>query len=135
MSHSEALSPKMAKLQNATIAVILFNTLLLAWSMFDHANEHMIEGFETGCLAFFVIELGMRIDDKGWKQFFSEGWSIFDTAVIVVSLLPVLGMHMSVLRVAKVARLVHLSRHISHLRLLDLVWMKWKKGRDDKRAV
>ena len=50
-------------------------------------------------LAFFVVELAVRIRRAGWRRFFIGRWNCFDAAVIALSTMPVLGVDASLLRV------------------------------------
>jgi hypothetical protein len=68
-------------------------------------------------LAFFAVELAVRLRAAGWRRFFTGRWNSFDTVVVALSFMPVLGVDAPLLRVARLARLVHLTRHVSHLRL------------------
>jgi voltage-gated sodium channel len=72
---------------------------------------------------FFVVELALRLRASRW-QFFRGKWNMFDATVIALSLMPVLGVEASLLRVARLARLVHFARHISHLRLIRLFFVR-----------
>lgn len=106
----------------AVASVIVVNTGLLAWAWLDPAREEIIDHIETVCLAFFVVELALRIRGHGLR-FFRTGWGVADTLIIGLSLLPLLGVDVSLLRVARLARVFHLGRHITHLRLLRLIPM------------
>lgn len=99
--------------------VIVANTALLLWPLLDDTHEVLIDHIETACLLFFAVELLIRIRNHGWS-FFRRPWCVADTAIIMLSVLPVLGASVSLLRVGRLARLVHLSRHISGLRVFRL---------------
>lgn len=105
----------------AVAGVIAVNTGLLVWSLIDSAHAEIIEHIETLCLAFFVVELVLRLRSHGWRRFIKSPWCMFDSSVIALSLMPVLGVDVSLLRIARLARLAHLGRHFSHLRLLRLL--------------
>lgn len=91
-------------------AVIAANTATAIYSMAGGEGVWP-EHFETACLVFFCLELLLRIRHHG-TAFFRSPWSWIDLAIITVSLLPILGASVSVLRVGKIARLFHLGRHI-----------------------
>jgi hypothetical protein len=104
---------------HAVAGVILANTgVLLAGLMVD-GQEHAFEIAHDGFLAFFLVELALRLWRGGWRLL-RKPLNAFDAAVIAASCLPWLGVDASLLRVARLARVVHLARHISHLRLLPL---------------
>ena len=107
-------------------AVIVANTAVLLVSLRCHT-----ELLETAHLVFdlfFVAEIVVRFAGAGCspRRFFAltdptGRWNMFDTTVIGLSLLPILGVNLTVLRVARLARLTHGARHIGHLRLTDLL--------------
>jgi voltage-gated sodium channel len=98
----------------ATACVIVANTGVLVAGLMVEGHEGLFELAHDGCLAFFVVELLVRLRRGGWS-FFKGRWNCFDTAVIALSVTPWLGVDTSLLRLA---RLVHLMRHVSHLRLI-----------------
>jgi len=61
----------------------------------------------------------VRLRRCRWRPhlFARQGGNIVDTIVIVVSLLPVAGAGVSLLRVARLARMLHVARHVTHMRV------------------
>lgn len=104
----------------ASTTVIVTNTAVVVWSLLDHRHEQQLEHLETVCLAFFALELAVRMRMHGWS-FVRRPWCIADTVIIGLSLVPMLGAGVAVLRVGRLARLVHLARHVSGLRVLRLM--------------
>jgi Ion transport protein len=107
------------RFEHVAAGIIIGNTAILAAGLMIDGHEHAFEIAHNACLAFFVCELALRLRASRW-QFFRGKWNCFDTAVIGLSCLPVLGVDASLLRLARLARLVHLVRHVSHLRLFRL---------------
>jgi hypothetical protein len=105
---------------HAVAGVIVANTGSLAAGLVVDGHESAFEMAHTGFVGFFAIELALRLRAGGWR-FLRRPLNAFDTLVIVLSTLPVLGIDASLLRLARLARLVHLVRHISHLRLIRLL--------------
>jgi voltage-gated sodium channel len=109
------------------LAAIVANTGVLAWGLLDHVHEDFIEPLHTGFLVFFCIELAWRVRAAGSiRGFVRSGWNIFDTVVIVLSLMPVflpVGGD-SWLRTARAARIIHSLRHASHLRVADFLRLR-----------
>jgi voltage-gated sodium channel len=97
-------------------AVIVGNVcLVVAGLAFDEGRgEALLEVLHSGCLAFFVFELGLRLRRSGWR-FFAGRWNGFEAALIVASILPALGADAGLLRLARLARLAHLGRHLLHV--------------------
>ena len=108
-------------LRVATTAAIIANLGLVAWGLVDDGHEEFLSAAENVILTFFVVETTTKILLLGPRRFFSDRWNCFDTIVIVVSALPLLGEGLAALRVVRVARVFHLLRHFAHLRLLDLI--------------
>lgn len=115
---SEATHEKLG-FELTVAAVILTNTVASIYMLLAEEAE-WLEHFETACLIFFVCELALRIKHHG-LAFFQSPWSWLDTGIIVLSLLPILGVGVSVLRVGRMARFVHLGRHIAGLRAFRLL--------------
>jgi voltage-gated sodium channel len=113
--------------EKLVLAAIVANTGVLVWSLCDHTHEAIIEPMHTGFLVFFCIELIVRVRSAGsLREFVRSGWNVFDTIVILLSLMPVL---MPVggdswLRTARAARIVHSLRHVSHLRVADFLRLR-----------
>jgi ion transport protein len=87
------------KLNSATTARWPSTRIDLVWLLF-------FEMLHNSILAFFVFELLVRLRQAGTRRFLMGRWNSFDTVVIALSFLPVLGVDASLLRVARMARLV-----------------------------
>lgn len=113
--------------ERITEFVIAGNVAVVIFGLFFHGAEDVLEHVHTGILCWFVVELLVRLHMAGWNpvRFFSDRWAIFDTAVVLLSLLPDLlgGSALRAVRLARIARLAHLVRHISTLRIIEL-WMR-----------
>ncbi|MCZ8164440.1 ion transporter [Silanimonas sp.] len=74
--------------------------------------EGLLEGLFAVSTAWFVIEIALRMlaHGKPLGGFFRNGWNTFDTAIVVLSLLPLAG---GVAIVARLARLLRLLRLVS----------------------
>jgi uncharacterized ion transporter superfamily protein YfcC len=108
--------------EKVVLVTIAANTAVLVWGLCDHHHEELIDPMHTAFLAFFVVELLLRLRAAGsLRGFVSSGWNVFDSVVIGLSLLPVLGVGVTLLRVARGARVLHSLRHVSHLRATGFV--------------
>jgi voltage-gated sodium channel len=98
-----------------THALIAMNALALGVEALP-AMAEPFEGLLGGLFAFstvwFVIEIALRMlaHGKPLGGFFRDGWNTFDTAIVVLSLLPLAG---GVAIVARLARLLRLLRLVS----------------------
>ena len=63
---------------------IILNTVILALNWFDMPNELTIvfDQLNNAFTAIFTIEAFIKITIQG-KQYFKEGWNIFDCVILV----------------------------------------------------
>jgi hypothetical protein len=80
--------------------MIVANTALLVAGMAGLGGE-VVEHAEMGCLVFFAGELVVRLHRCRWRPhvFARQGWNVVDAVIVGLSLLPVLGAGVTVLRV------------------------------------
>lgn len=98
-----------------THALIAMNALALGVEALPAAAEPfegLLEGLFAVSTAWFVVEIVLRMlaHGKPLGGFFRDGWNSFDTAIVVLSLLPLAG---GVAIVARLARLLRLLRLVS----------------------
>ena len=65
-------------------------------------------------LGLFVIEIGLKLFARGGR-FFKNGWNIFDTAIIAISIMPATGAF-AILRTLRVLRVLRLISTVPRLR-------------------
>ncbi len=74
---------------------------------------------DRGITVFFAIEIAIRfIASKGPRDFFSKGWNIFDTIIVIGSLVPVAGSTVFIARLLRIFRVLRLVSMIPELRML-----------------
>lgn len=98
-----------------THALIAVNAIALGVEALPRAGESfegLLEGLFALSTAWFVVEIALRMlaHGKPLAGFFRDGWNTFDTAIVVLSLLPLAG---GVAIVARLARLLRLLRLVS----------------------
>ncbi|MBU2894001.1 ion transporter [Colwellia sp. D2M02] len=107
--------------QFLVIAVIIISALLIG------AKTHRISEnalaillmLDVGVTIFFTIELSIRfLADPQKKQFFKNGWNIFDTIIVIGSLIPSGGTGILLARLLRVFRVLRLVSMIPELRIL-----------------
>jgi voltage-gated sodium channel len=106
-----------------TLGVILFNALLLGlqtYPQLDAEFGHVLSILDQLCLAFFLVELAIRIGAHGSKpqEFFKSGWNVFDFAVVVAALLPGIRENITLLRLARLARVLRSVRIFPQMRII-----------------
>ena len=107
--------------QSFVIAVIVISALTVGAHTYSlHPTvESLLNWMDIGITAFFLIELVIRfIASKGIKSFFSKGWNIFDTIIVLGSLYPAAGSTMLIARLLRIFRVLRLVSMIPELRLL-----------------
>ncbi|GAA3723912.1 voltage-gated sodium channel [Spinactinospora alkalitolerans] len=102
---------------NIVIAVIVLNGISLGMETYEDAFAGMTGYFrmaEHAFVAFFVIELALKVYARGWT-FFRDPWNWFDLIVVGVALIPA-SEGFSVLRLLRILRLLRLISVIPHMR-------------------
>lgn len=107
--------------QGVIIAVILLSALLIG------AKTHNLSANAVAVLAlmdlaitiFFVFEIIIRyLAYPKKKKFFHSGWNIFDTVIVIGSLIPAGGSGVLLARLLRVFRVLRLVSMVPELRLL-----------------
>lgn len=104
------------------VSVIIFSALLLGAKTFElkPATLALLSIIDWGITLFFVLEIGLRfIATPDKKKFFSNGWNLFDTIIVSVSLIPGGGTdQILVARLIRVFRVLRMVSIIPELRVL-----------------
>lgn len=97
--------------------VILFNAVILGLETSAPLMARIgpvLVFLDSACLAFFVAELVMKL--IAWRgRFFTNGWNLFDLAVVGIALVPA-SQGLSVLRALRIVRLMRVVSVIPSLR-------------------
>ena len=102
------------------ICIIILSALLLGTATYDlspQADSALIflDYFVT---IFFCVEILLRFAaEKNKKEFFQDGWNIFDTIIVSFSLIPA-GESALLLRLIRIFRVLRLISFIPELKLL-----------------
>ncbi|KMT66395.1 ion transporter [Catenovulum maritimum] len=104
------------------IFVIIISALEIGAKTYDLPDlalsaTQILDAFIT---LFFVFELAIRfITEPNKKHFFKSGWNVFDTLVVVISLIPINDSEMALLaRLVRVFRVLRMVSIIPELRVL-----------------
>ena len=108
--------------QTSVTVVIIFSSLLVGVSTYD-VDETILrilffsDWFVT---IFFVVEILIRFfSEDRKKDFFKDGWNIFDSIIVTASLIPAgAGSSVMVLRLLRLARLLRVISFIPELRFV-----------------
>lgn len=107
--------------QSFVIFVIIFSALLIGAKTHNLPdNIIMLVGlFDIAITVFFAIEIAIRfVATNNIKLFFSRGWNIFDTLIVVGSLVPASGSSVLLARLLRVFRVLRLVSMVPELRIL-----------------
>ncbi|WOH37777.1 ion transporter [Thalassotalea fonticola] len=107
--------------QGLVISVIIISALLIGAKTHDLPSQviTVLALFDMGITIFFAIEIVIRYlatDSK--SKFFKNGWNIFDSLIVIGSLIPAGGSGVLLARLLRVFRVLRLVSMVPELRLL-----------------
>ena len=102
--------------------MIVFSSLVVGISTYD-VNETFLRVLfisDMFITIYFVIEILIRFfSEEHKKNFFKDGWNIFDSIIVVSSLIPAgAGSSVMVLRLLRLARLLRVISFVPELRFV-----------------
>ena len=108
--------------QTSVTIVIVFSSLLIGVSTYE-INGTLLRVLLAGDVfitVFFVIEILIRFfAEEQKKDFFKDGWNIFDSIIVAASLIPAgAGSSIMVLRLLRLARLLRVISFIPELKFV-----------------
>ena len=108
--------------QTTVTIVILFSSILVGVSTYeiDKGFLRILLISDLFVTIFFVVEILIRFfAEKNKKDFFKDGWNIFDSVIVSASLIPTgAGNSVMVLRLLRLARLLRVISFIPELRFV-----------------
>lgn len=107
--------------QGIVIAVIILSALLIGAKTHNlpEGALKLLAILDLGVTVFFVIEIVIRyLAHPNKKRFFHSGWNIFDTIIVIGSLIPSGGSGVLLARLLRVFRVLRLVSMVPELRLL-----------------
>lgn len=104
------------------VGVILFSALLAGAKTYQlpaGANTLLL-WLDYAITVFFLIEISIRfVGEANKRHFFKNGWNIFDTLIVVASLIPVQDSELAfvgrLLRIFRVLRMISIIPELRHL--------------------
>ena len=105
-----------------TVSVILLSALLIGAKTYDISPTLLtaIVWLDYSITLFFLVEISIRFfaEDNKW-HFFKSGWNIFDTLIVVVSLIPIENSELALVgRLIRIFRVLRMVSVIPELRAL-----------------
>ncbi len=104
------------------IFIIITSALLIGAKTYKISDALMsvILWLDWFITAFFIVELSIRfIGEENKRRFFLNGWNVFDTIIVLVSVIPIDNSEMALLgRLVRVFRVLRMVSIIPELRML-----------------
>ncbi len=104
------------------IAVIIISALEIGAKTYDlsPAAVSITKYLDIFITVFFLVEISIRfIAEQNKKHFFKSGWNVFDTLVVVISLIPIEQSEMVLLaRLIRIFRVLRMISIVPELRTL-----------------
>ncbi|MGY0219985.1 ion transporter [Endozoicomonadaceae bacterium StTr2] len=104
------------------ISIIIFSAMVIGVKTFPipDAMSRIIAILDWGITLFFLIEITIRfLAEENKRHFFKSGWNIFDTIIVVVSLIPAEDTELALVgRLIRIFRVLRMVSMIPELRLL-----------------
>ncbi|MDP5212751.1 ion transporter [Pseudoalteromonas tunicata] len=123
----ESLQQFFQRIDNSKVfqSFIIFVIVVSAISVGAHTYalpvwfENVLLWLDKAITLFFLIEIIIRyVASKGFKDFFSKGWNIFDVIIVVGSLVPLAGSSVFIARLLRIFRVLRLVSMVPELRML-----------------
>ena len=104
------------RFQMVTTAVIILNAIILGvmTAPLPDAARAVLGAIDTACLAFYVVEIALRIYAAG-PAFFKNAWNTFDFVIVVLSIIPteILPVPVQIARILRIFRMLRVFRLVS----------------------
>ena len=104
------------------IGVIIFSALVVGAKTYELSplTLRIVAWLDIGITLFFLAEISVRfIAEERKRDFFRSGWNLFDTAIVIVSLIPIEDSEMALLgRLVRIFRVLRMVSVIPELRML-----------------
>lgn len=104
------------------IGVILFSALVIGAKTYNlpPALLSLISVLDVAITLFFLVEISIRfVAEEDKKRFFHKAWNVFDTLIVVISLIPIEDSEMALVgRLIRIFRVLRMVSVVPELRIL-----------------
>lgn len=104
------------------VSVIIFSALVIGAKTYDISPTTLsiIAWLDYAITGFFLMEITIRFLAEQHKlRFFRNGWNIFDTLIVIVSLVPIENSEMALIgRLVRIFRVLRMVSVVPELRML-----------------
>ena len=108
--------------QYLVISIIIFNAFTIGFNTYDLSefSKNIINFLDYSITIFFVTEILIRFIGEPKKiNFFKNGWNLFDTIIVLISLIPIPNnSSFLLLRLLRVFRILRIISVIPELKLI-----------------
>lgn len=105
--------------QNAIIVLISFNSIIIGLETSPSVMSnygYIIDQIDLIILGIFILEMLIKVYAYGFR-FFKSPWNLFDTSVILISVLPAAG-SFAVFRALRILRTLRLLKNVPKLKII-----------------
>ena len=106
----------------AVVAIIIFSALVIGVKTYDIQPKYLtlMHWLDLGVTLFFLLEISIRfMAEERKRDFFKSGWNIFDSLIVIFSLMPVQDSEMAFIgRLIRIFRVLRMVSIIPELRIL-----------------
>ena len=114
--------------QFVVISIIILNAITIGVNTYDLSDltKNLINYLDYSITVFFVIEIIIRfIGEPNKKDFFKSGWNIFDSTIVLISLIPIPNnssfLLLRLLRVFRVLRIISVIPELK--KIIEASWI------------
>ncbi len=108
--------------ESIVVGIIIFSALVIGVKTYDipPVVNDIVRVLDWMITFIFLLEITIRyIGEPNKRAFFKSGWNIFDTAIVVVSLIPIDNSEMAIVgRLIRIFRVLRMVSIIPELRML-----------------
>jgi len=104
------------------VSIILVSALVIGAKTYSLPEQLLswIGFLDVAITVFFLVEILVRfVGDPNKRRFFSNAWNVFDTVIVVISLIPIQDSEMALVgRLIRIFRVLRMVSIVPELRLL-----------------
>jgi voltage-gated sodium channel len=104
------------------VSIIILSALLIGAKTYNIPDGimHLVKWLDFAITIIFLVEITVRfIAEENKKRFFHSAWNVFDTLIVIVSLIPIDDSEMALIgRLVRIFRVLRMVSIIPELRLL-----------------
>ncbi|WP_339339159.1 ion transporter [uncultured Oceanicoccus sp.] len=104
------------------VSVIIFSALVIGAKTYDMSPTTLsiMAWLDYAITGFFLIEISIRFLAEPHKlRFFRNGWNVFDTLIVIISLVPIENSEMALVgRLVRIFRVLRMVSVVPELRIL-----------------